>query len=85
MIIQLIRKLSHVLYSDGSGVAHSDPVSSRPSLPPPGGGGIRFVTLLPLPHHAIYHAISPSSHVLKETPPSVRVEIREQSLLTIGR
>jgi hypothetical protein len=42
------------------------------------------VTCLPLSHHAIYHVISPSCHILKERPLVWRV-IREQSLLTISR
>jgi hypothetical protein len=33
-----------------------------------------YLTHLLLSHHPIYHVNSPSSHVLKERPPSVRVE-----------
>jgi hypothetical protein len=36
------------------------------------------VTRLPLPHRSIYYVI-PSSYVLKERPPSVRLEMRVQS------
>jgi hypothetical protein len=79
MIIQLVRnKLSHVFYSDGSVVAPSGPV--WPSL-----RGINVVTRLPLADHPIYRVISPPTHVSKEMPPSVRVEITDKSLLTIRR
>jgi hypothetical protein len=47
--------------------------------------GIHVVTLSALSYHPICHVTIPSSHILKEKPLSVRVEIREQSLLVTGR
>lgn len=43
------------------------------------------VTRLPLSHRLIHHVIPSSSCVLKESPPSVRVEMREQALPAICR
>jgi hypothetical protein len=67
--------VSYIVYSGGPGLVSSDPVSSLLDTPPP----------LQLPLHLLHLLRDLPPPVCNCRPPSARVQIILQSLLSIGR